>query len=232
MKKIFLLFCIITVVASTSCEEDELKLPAEVNIAFDMYSFNLGDDAKGDPVFTVDEGYLVINTIEFDGDREQGDDYFFSSTFKELLQAEMHTGKINQDVSFDIPQGEYNMIELNLILGDGVNPALLLKGSFQKGPFENVPVLFEYSFQEEVRLRAVNKAGNRQIILRKDAPCTATILLNAPFMFQFLNMGLIRNADYYIIAEEETIIINNQKNTDIFNLLATRLDKSLQVIFE
>jgi len=232
MKKIFLLFWIFCIAVITSCEKDELKLPAEVKLGFDMNSFNLEDNVKAGQQFTVDEGYLILSGIEFDGKREQGEDYFFTSLFDEPLQAEMHSGVANQDVSFDIPQGIYSMIELSLTLGDEEGPALWLRGRFQKGPLEDVAVLFEYSFREEIRVQAKNKEGNRQVILRKDTPATATILMDAPFMFQLFNMGLLKNAEYFSIEGEETIIINNERNTVIFNLLAPRLDKSLQVIFE
>ncbi|MEA1886846.1 MAG: hypothetical protein U9N72_06530 [Bacteroidota bacterium] len=232
MKKIFLLFWIFCIAVISACEEDELKLPAVVKIEFDMNSFNLEENTKAGQQFTVDEGYIILSSLEFDGKREQGEDYFFTSLFDEPLQAAMHTGVASQDVSFDIPQGIYNMIELNLSLGNEESPALWLRGKFQLGPFVDIPVLFEYSFSEEIRVRAKNKEGNRQVILKKETPATATILLDAPFMFQLFNMGLLRNVEHFIIEGEETIIINNEKNTVIFNLLATRLDKSLQVIFE
>ncbi len=231
MKKTFLLSCIIGI-ALWSCEKDDLKLPAEVKLAFDMNSFNMEETTKAAQQFSVDQAYLVLSAIEFDGKREQGEDYFFTREFDKPLQAEMHTGLANQDVSFDIPQGIYNVIEMNLAMGDGTGTALMLRGRFQKGPLEDVPVLFEYSFREEIRVRAMNKEGNRQVVLRKDIPGKATVIFDVPFMFQLCNMAMIRNAEQFTFEGKETIIINNEKNTDIFNLLATRLDKSLQVIFE
>lgn len=231
MKNAFFISCMICI-ALWSCEKDELKLPAEVKLAFDMKSFNLEEDVKASQQFYVDEAYFILSDFEFDGQREEGEDYFFTRHFDEPLYAEMHTGLTNRDISFDIPQGVYSKIDLNMIAGNETTPALSLRGRFQRGPLEDVPVLFEYSFREEIRVRGMNKEGNRQVVLRKDVPGTATVLLDAPFMFQFLNMGLLRNAELYMFEGEETIIINSEKNTDIFNLVATRLDKSIQVIFE
>ncbi|MBS0012281.1 MAG: hypothetical protein KFF49_12780 [Bacteroidales bacterium] len=233
MKKIFFLSYIAIIAAFTSCEKNELKLPVEVMIEFDMNSFNLEENSKAGQFFNIDEAYLVVSAIEFDGKREQGEDYFFSSTFDLPVEAEMHNGTANQVLAFDVPQGIYNMIELNISVGGGEsNTALMLRGRFQQGPFLDIPVRFEYAFSEQIRVRAKNKEGSRQIILKKEEPSSATILLDIPFMFQLFNMGLIMNAQHYLFEGEETIIINNEKNTEIFNLLATRLDKSLQVIFE
>lgn len=227
-----LLSCIFCLAAVSSCEKDELKLPAHVQLAFEMDGLMIEEDTKAAKQFTVDEAYLVISALEFDGQREEGEDYFFTSTFDEVLKAEMHTGKSNREVSYDIPQGIYRLIDLNLMVGDGENPAIMLRGRFQRGPLEDVPVIFEYAFREEIRVRAVNREGQRQVVLRKDVPGKATILLDVPFMFQLFNIGLLMNAEQSVVEGRETIIINSVKNTDIFNLLATRFDKSIKVIFE
>lgn len=232
MKKTLFLSCIICIAVSTACEKNELKLPAEVQLAFDMNTFALEENSKSGQQFSIDEAYLVLGSLEFDGEREQGEDYFFTSNFDEPLQAEMHTGNSSRTVSFDIPQGVYNRIELNLSVGTKSSHAIMLRGSFHKGPLEDVPVVFEYPFMEEIRVRAMNREGNRQVVLTKDVPGKATILLDAPFMFQLLNMGMLINAQQFSFEGEETIIINSEKNTDIFSVLATRLDKSVQVIFD
>ncbi|MDT8402533.1 MAG: hypothetical protein RQ743_12630 [Bacteroidales bacterium] len=232
MKKKVLLSCILCIAVISSCEKDELKLPAEVKLAFEMDALKIQENTKAGQVFSVDEAYLVLSALEFDGKREEGEDYFFTSLFDEALHAEMHTGQASRNVSFDIPQGIYKLIDLNLMVGDETSPAVVLRGKFQRGPLEDVPVIFEYAFREEIKVRAMNKEGKRQVVLRKDIPGTATILLDVPSMFQLFNIGLLRNAEQFSYQGEETIIINNEKNTDIFNLLATRLDKSLQVIFE
>jgi len=231
MKNAFFISCI-TCIALCSCEKDELKLPVEVKLAFDLKSFNLEEDIKAGQQFYVNEAYFILTKLEFDGTREEGEDYFFTLHFDEPLYAEMHTGFTSRDVSFDIPQGVYSKIDLTLVAGEETGPALSLRGRYQKGPLENIPVLFEYSFREEIRVRGMNKEGNRQVVLRKDVPGTATVLLDVPFMFQLFNIGMLRNAERFLYEGEETIIINSEKNTDIFNLVATRFDKSIQVIFE
>ncbi|MCF8222604.1 MAG: hypothetical protein K9J25_05610 [Bacteroidales bacterium] len=231
MKKLFLVSFIFVLIFS-SCEEKELKLPASVTLQFDMEDFSVEDNSKAGQGFFIDRAYFVMNTLELDGIREQGDDYFFSRAFNTPVQAEMHTGNASEEITFDIPQGVYKKIELNLSLGDNEHPSIWLEGTFERGPFDNIPVLFQYTLKEEISVRAENRNGERQIILKKDTPASATIKLNVPFMFQLLNAGQIRNAESYPVEGEDILIINKDKNTEIFNLLATRLDKSLQVVFE
>jgi hypothetical protein len=69
-------------------------------------------------------------------------------------------------------------------------------------------------------------------VLKKNNPSTATVLVDIPFMFQLINPGMIQLAETTIVNGEEIILINPETNTDIFNLLATRLEKSMRVIFE
>jgi len=232
MKNTLFLSCIICIAVSSACEKNELKLPAEVQLAFDMNTFTMSENSKAGQQFSIDEAYLVLGALEFDGEREQGEDYFFTSKFDEALQAEMHTGNASRQVSFDVPQGVYRRIELSLSVGTDSSPAIMLRGKFHKGPLEDIPVVFEYPYREEIRVRAMNREGNRQVVLKKDEPGKATILLDAPFMFQLFNMGMLINAERFVNEGEETIIINSNKNTEIFSVLATRLDKSVQVIFE
>lgn len=216
----------------SSCEKDELTLPAEVNLAFSMEPYHTETGLKAGGDFEVSQGTIIIQSLEFDGRRDQGEDYFFTKHFDNALQAELHNGNVNQQVSFDIPQGVYNRIEMMFSLGQEGENAICLQGLFQQGSLDEVPIVFEYPFTENVRIKAKNKSGNEQIVLKKNNPSTATVLVDIPFMFQLVNPGMIQLAETTIVNGEEIILINPETNTDIFNLLATRLEKSMRVIFE
>ncbi|HKL67935.1 MAG TPA: hypothetical protein VJ877_08600, partial [Bacteroidales bacterium] len=80
MKKLYLIF-LIPVLIFSSCEEKELKLPASVTLQFDMEDFSVEENRKAGQSFFIDRAYFVMNTLELDGIREQGVDYFFSRAF-------------------------------------------------------------------------------------------------------------------------------------------------------
>lgn len=232
MKRFLYIIIVIFITSFSSCEKDELTLPAEVNFEFSMESHHSGESATSMYGFDIDEGTIVINSIEFDGRRDAGEDYYFTSQFASPLMVEMHTGNTNQTISFDIPQGVYNKIELSFSLGNQNESALLLFGKFQQGPFIEVPVRFEYAFQEQIQVRATDQHGNEQIVLKKDTPSTANVIFNTPVFFQLININMLENAVTIDIEGIQTILINNEVNIDIFNLLATQLDNSMSVIFE
>ncbi len=236
MKKLFLLVGVTVLVMFSSCEEDELKVPVTVDMGFHMEPYELSEDLKSGSKFTIDEAFLVINSFEFNGVREQGESYFFTRQFDDPLQAEMHKGEAGPNISFDVPQGVYNMIELVLDAGNNENPAIMLKGRFKQGPFREIPVQFEYAFREQIRVRAKNDEGNRQVILQKGIPARVRIVFDTPSMFRLLNMGQLMKAEIGRVNDDddddEIILISDKNNTDIFNLLASRLGNSLRVVFE
>lgn len=232
MKNLLKICVAVIVLGLASCERDELTLPAEVIFEFSMEPYQTDVAVKSMNGFNVNEGTIEIKSLEFDGRRSQGEDYYFTKHFDQPLHAELHTGLKNQEVAFDIPQGVYDRIDLNLSLGTEDNNAIRLQGTFQQGPFDEIPVVFEYSFTEDVRVRARNNEGNEQIVLKKDTPATATVVLDVPFLFQLVNIGMFQFAEITPIDDQDVILINIGKNTDIFNLLATRLEKSMRVNFE
>ncbi len=233
MKKILLVSGLVCIIGFSSCEKDESTKPVKVNFDFAMEPYYLVDTtAKGEGALTIDQGTLFINTIEFDGRREDAQDYYFTSPFETTLQVDMHTGYASQQVTFDVPQGVYDKIELVFSLGNEENQAILVKGIFQQSIEEGIPVWFEYNFQDQVRVKAKNEDDEDQIVLTKSGPETVTVMLDASFLFRLVNLGRILKAERVQIEGEDVILINNEVNTDLFSLLVSRLDISFRVTFE
>lgn len=232
MRKVFFFVFISLIFLALSCEKDNLTLPVQVDFEFTMDSFRSEGAKNASAFFEIDKGIINIQEIEFDGRRDQGEDYYFTSGFDSLVQAQLHNKIISQNISYDIPQGVYNRINLNLSIGDGNEDALCLEGRFQKGFMQEVQIIFKYSFQEQIEIKAKNSIGNDQIVLSKDAQMKANIIFNVPNLFQLVNMNMIQNAEITIKEEKEVIEINKENNIDIFNLLATRLDNSMRVVFD
>lgn len=231
MKKVVLFFVSVIVLFFTSCEREDYTEPVEVDFEFSMDLFQMSDGAK-QGLFEITKGSMVVQSIELDGRRDQGGDYFFTSGFSTPLKAELHNKTTNQKVKYDIPQGIYNRIELNFSLGTESENSLQFEGRFQRGPMEEIPVVFEYSFQEQVRIKARNGQGSDQIVISKDKPLKAKVKVNVPNMFQFVNMNMIKNAQISQYNGQQIIKINNTENTDIFNLMASRFDDAFYVVFE
>lgn len=232
MRKLLILGISTLILSTYSCEKDDLTVPTRVDIAFSMDSFTVNGSTKSGSSFVIDEGTIVVESIDFDGRRDAGDDYFFTSEFETPLKSEMHNRLMNQYVSYDVPQGVYSRIEFNLSLGDGNEDALCLKGKYHRGPIDDVPIRFEYEYQEQIRIMARNRQNSEQIVLDSKSGVTADIIFDVPYLFKVVSMNMIHNAETVQIDGEEVILINNEFNTDIFYVLVARLDNSMRVIFE
>lgn len=244
MKLSFLYLAI--VFAFSSCIKDELTLPAGVSFKFDMLSHQSEDEEEDEDengglksftlfpsgLFSIDKGTLVVDAIEFDGRREEGQDVYFSSDFPGPVFARLEEQSTNFDIRFDIPQGIYNRIDITIHLDTSQQPSLILEGSLKIGIFEPVLIRFEYNFPDQVPVRAVSARPGQNIVLRKDQPSTATVLIDAGFLFRFVNMGILANADRIDVNGAKIILINNQYNTLIFNQLGSRIQGSIAVVFE
>ncbi|MFO7922366.1 MAG: hypothetical protein R6U58_01585 [Bacteroidales bacterium] len=239
MYKSILLFLFPFLLLFPSCKK-ELTLPAKVIFEFGMISYeNEENDLKNVPPvdipkgrILIDRGTLSIESIEFDGRRDEGRDVFFVSDLRQALTVDLETGQISQPLSFDIPQGVYNRVELFFELGGDDNIPFLLEGSIRLGHLDEIPLRFEYNIREQIRIRAEPGKRSDKIVLRKDTPSTARVVVDAGAMFEFVNMGMIRNASLSAVEGENMILINSGMNNDIFNSIANRLEKSFRVVID
>lgn len=231
---------IIVLLFLTGClPKDELTLPAKVNFEFEFVAHEEWTDLKsGPPVqipagrLSINRGNLLIEAIEFEGRRDEGKDVFFISNFTGPVKADLETGESNRQVTFDIPQGVYNRIEIDLYLGGDDEIPFVLEGTLRKGPFEEIPVRFEYNLREQIRVRAEPGGQTDRIVLKKDMPSTARVVVDAGFIFRLVNMAMLQDATITVYGDEDMVLINLSNNTGIFGLMATRLEKSFRIIFD
>ncbi len=223
----------------SACSKDELTFPAKVFFEFEMIAHKEGNNLKSGPPFdlpfstlTINQGALVIESIEFDGRREEGRDVFFISDLKQLVIVDLETGKSNQELSFDIPQGIYNRIDIYLELGGNEEIPLVLEGNIGKGQSDRIPLRFEYNIRDRIKVRAEPGGQANKIVLRKDTPSRARIVLDAGKVFQSVKLPVLQNATVSRLFGEDVILINPYNNNDIFNKLADRLEKSFKVIID
>ncbi|MBS4012697.1 MAG: hypothetical protein KGZ97_02895 [Bacteroidetes bacterium] len=238
--KRFLFIIVFSFVVLASCQKDELTLPAKVIFEFGMYSAYHDSETKNyqynpnesSPYFLIESGVLIVDAIEFDGRREEGQDFYFISVFPEPVVAILSDLTTNFDVEFDIPQGVYKKIDIVFHLSNIDRIPLILEGVFKAGNIEK-KIRFEHNYSEKITIKASNKQqGQNNIILRKDKLSSALTIVDADLIFRFISVGQIMNAETTYINEIPNIIINNQHNTDIYNSIAPRIQNSLKVVFE
>lgn len=233
-KRFFIILIIALVLASC---KDELTLPAKVHFDFGMVIFQNEDPVQVQQKtnspnrYSIERGELTIEAIEFDGRRNQGKDVYFMSSFPEKVVSKLESQSSNVKVDFDIPQGEYNRVEITLHLSGDADAPLRLQGQFTYGQSNIIPIHFEYAYTDQITIRAKPMNGTN-IILSKDNVSNAKVIVDAEFLFRFLNPGVIANAERVSQDGQETILINHLNNVEIFNQVANRFNNAITVIFE
>ncbi len=243
-----------------ACTKDELTLPAKVFFDFELIGYEEDGGLKSSieeshsfieqvaaetsenliasPPFPVPAGVLQINrgslsieTIEFDGRRTEGRDVYFNSNLASPLIVDLETGESNRELSFDIPQGIYERMEFFLTPGGENELPLVLKGRIRKGN-DAIFVRFEYRIKEIIRIRAESSGTPGKIVLRRDIPSRAKLVVDAGSIFRFMNPGQFQHADITAYDNAHVILIDPENNPDLFNSLAGRIEKSIRIIFE
>ncbi len=235
---------LILMFALNSCRKDELTLPAKVYFNFEIEPHQ-DSELKSHPAgsaasppfgqLEIGTGRLLVRAIEFDGKREQGRDVYFISDFDAPLQIMLGKHEDNVEVSFDIPQGSYKKIDIGFHLGDfnGTGlPSLTLEGNMVLPNSQSVYLRFEYHFDDIIVVRSRGSVANENILLRKDKVSTATVEIDVPFLFRFINMGELMSGQFAHENGNEVLVINEHKNQALFNKLANRLNNAFSVVIQ
>jgi hypothetical protein len=239
MKKLLPL-ALLLLFAFYSCEKDPSTFPAKVKFVFGMIPSLAENEIKEAGVaenpeegnfLVIDDGILVISSIDFEGRRQGASDVFFTADFDPPIVVDLKEETSSQLVQFDIPQGIFERIELTFHLGAEGHLPLIMTGEANLPIVGNKLVRFEYQYSEPVRVLAQNLNEN-QIVLRKDVESQATVKINAQHLFRLVNPGLLIAAEILNEQNEEVILIAQGMNTPIFNVIANRLSQSFEVIFE
>ncbi|SRR6056297_314381 len=223
---------LLAVFIMNSCDRDELAEPVPVYLEINMASYQA--DAKQSPgkKFTVDKGKIRFSGLEFDGKKENSDDYYFSKSFSPLLVGDLGNNTLNRNVSFDIPQGTYNPINLSLFLSNSDTiPAFCLQGTYQSNQHGEVEVHFRFFRQEEMFLfKAENKAGNKKIVLQKGNNEKMQVDLRLQSLFSLFNPNQLESAEYIIEGGKTKIIISENHNQNIYYSLVNRIERTIHVV--
>jgi len=227
---ILLLFSFLLV----SCEKEDFTKPVQVDFAFGLSETELDlEKSTKTPSLSMDTGFWLLQSIDFEGRREQGGDYFFTYTPPEPLEIIFEKEQWQGQLSFDIPQGVYQRIDITFnLVAEAEHPSFRLKGNVSNSPAFKEPFVFAYEAQETLKLIARNDKGGQTVTVRQGEPLEAKVTIQTNRMFDLLPPGLLRNATRSERMGEQMIFVSRRSNSEIFQLMATRILNSTEVLFE
>ena len=178
---------------------------------------------------TFSGGHFIMSKFEFDGRREKGDDVFFSQDFPNGLTIPFDLGNEITELDFQIPQGSYHRIEIDMrTSSSGVG--ILVEGTYTYNGGGSIPVRFEFDAVEQFEIEAENDGGGN-IILDKDHDSPAKIILDPTHWFSPVPLNWFENATVTNLNGTNTILIDKDINEDIYDVVLDRLEETAAVIF-
>lgn len=180
---------------------------------------------------TFTGGEIVIEYFEFDGDREKGDDVFFGKDFADGLTIPFDETLEIEGLDFVIPQGIYKRLDIRFKTSDDVTETtLVLNGNYSYSGGGTIPVRFEIEDTQSFEARAESEDGG-DIILDKDVQSPAKIILDPSYWFEPVPVSSFESADIVDFDGVNTLLINKDENSEIYNLVFDRVDESHMILF-
>ncbi len=220
-------FLAIIVTLLGSCGK-KFKETSPLNVTVKMVNTDVSEH------FSFESGEMYLGTFGMNGDRKQGDDVLFSNVLSDGTTADLKTGVISPVLTYDLPQGTYTTLSINL----GSKPkqslgAIRLIGKYiqieQGGEQETHQIVFQYS---PATMYSLNAITSGEINILSDKSTTVKIEMDAHYLFSAVPENLWHTAQHIELDGKETIFITDINNTSIYNLLITRLNAAFSVHIE
>lgn len=174
-----------------------------------------------------------FSEMEFQGYRQSGNDYFFTKDFEEGLEVVVEEGKPAALLNFDMPQGVYERINISLkVRKSTAAPSVVMEGYYTNNQMVEIPLLFEYNFDEVFEYRANPGINNGTISISKSTNNEASIQFNPSYWMQLINARMLQGAKLSLVENIPTIVISEESNEHIFNLLSSRIKNASELKFQ
>jgi len=228
MKKgIYILSVMMVALLLGSCKKNQLKKPTDVQVTMDI---NRSPNTEGTLEFN--QGYIRIAEFTYEGTRQEGAPIELSTEFSSGLTINFLSESFVSDLMADVPQGNYTDLKVRFdTFDDDDAPTLEVSGTYTDGTSTTYPIIFQFMSSESFVIKGEDDDGQDIIVLDKDVSAFVNVQLDPVYWFDIVSANMLDNATKYEVNGQQTIVINEEQNEDIYDLLADRIDESPTAIF-
>lgn len=214
------IFCVFILGIFACSKVNQWKQPTEVS-----FNINVVEETIMDGALSFKEGYLDVESFKFDGKRVQGADVYFTKHYTEALKTLFGATDVS-DLEFDVPQGVYTGINLEIISAvKNKKPNLVVNGFFKSETGQSYPVRFELNKVENFSVVGEDLFENdTEVDLVQAIRTKASILLNPAKWFSVLTKGTLEQAERVSVEGINTILINNAVNGQLYEKIVAALE--------
>jgi hypothetical protein len=218
-----ILLLVLTVLSLSACQR-KWKKTAPATFIVEVHK------VQNSPSITITNGMMILDKFEFEGKRKQGNDVFFTNETVGLSRVDLGTSAFLSPLNYDIPQGTYTEIRCRLRFNseDSSIPSVKIEGTFLNSLNQPIPFIFETEDHVPVE---ITLSGIEQVFVEEE-----TILpvfhFNANQWFSALTNNQLETADTELVNNLPTILINEDSNTDLYELVISRIGTIETLEFE
>nr|WP_287939398.1 hypothetical protein [Algoriphagus sp.] len=215
----------ISVCSLLGCVEDDSIAPGMGRIKFEVSTTsgimkNVSGRILAPNTLTFTSGKIVIREVVFDGDTGGQS---ISRTIEQIATIDYSTGKVTPSIFVQVPAGEYTSVNLGVELQDEDNkPSVVIEGTFVNSENKSIPVRFEFNSGE------VFEADAARVTIKEGEDIVGKITFDAIAWFSVVSASELEDAT----LTNGVIVISENKNSDIFDKVADRLDVATQAVFQ
>ena len=218
MKKTGIIIIMLLLVLS-SCKKAELKKPTEVQFTIDL---NKNESQNLNLKFV--SGQINLGKFNLSGDRIEGDDVAFERPFFQGLSTDMNGSAEIDELNYDMPQGEYTQIKIDLSINEsGTEPSLVLEGTYKPTSGPTLGVDFEFYGNQEIEIIGHDINGQSTIVMDKKLGKKVDINFNPNYWFELITINQLDNADVINTQGQDKILINPSNNSGIYSAVVSRI---------
>lgn len=237
------IFYLVVLLPLFSCKKDELTRPVAAELQLEIAGM---EDGRTVEPLLVQGGLLRTGSLNFEGYRESGEDYFFTRNYPDTLVVSFSKTTAGQIMSFEMPQGIYKRIHISLevpALPDKNNSnatpdrtqlrgGVEIWGNYINAHGEEIPFLFIYSAIDSFDFTASSASGNQEVAISNESRRLGRLRFDPLAWMQLINPRMLQSAKLSDVGGVPTIIISEVTNDHIYNLLANRIQTSTTLLFE
>lgn len=216
---------ILTTMMGCRKNRNKWKEPTAVSFRLDLVK---GPVLGGKLSFTG--GEVELKNFSLSGERVQGEDVYFEKSLG--LTAQIDPVVDISELNFDVPQGNYTKLMVEVTMGGSGETGIVLNGTYTNSGDTIYPVKVELKFQEIYSLVAKDNLGHTEIVLNKDEPATGRIILDPGYWFGAVSTSMLEDADTEEVDGKQTIIINDEHNESILDEIDNRVGSGTKLIIE
>lgn len=237
------IFYLLVLLPLFSCKKDDLTRPVPASLQLEIAGMENGRTVE--PLL-VQGGLLRIGSLNFEGYRESGEDYFFTRDYADTLAVSFSKTAAGEIMSFEMPQGVYKRIQISLevpALADRNNSnatpdrsqlrgGVEIWGNYINAHGEEIPFVFLYTAVDNFDFTASSVSGSPEVVISNDGKRLGRLRFNPLLWMQLINPRMLQSAKLTEVDGVPTIIIAETSNDHIYNLLASRIKTSTSLLFE